>query len=141
MTESLTERLQKKLSSQTAEIEAMTSAELKQLAASLRQQSENELRTMQNAIQGVNLSMTKELRILRQTGRWWWIALAVTWMMVAGLSVWHSMRSDAPGIEQFQSFTKDGRTILLLPDGTEAMTCYRTGSTDPLRCAALPTKD
>ena len=48
MTESLTERLQQRLSSQTAEIEALTSAELTRLASSLKQQSEAALRTIEH---------------------------------------------------------------------------------------------
>ena len=71
----MTERLQQRLSSQTAEIEALTSAELKQLATRLRQQCEAELRTMQSDIQGTSLNMERELRIVRWTGRWWWGAL------------------------------------------------------------------
>ena len=57
MTVSLTERLQQRLSDQTAEIEALTSAELKQLATRLRQQCAAELRTMQSDIQGTSLTM------------------------------------------------------------------------------------
>ena len=66
MTESLTARLQQRLSSQTAEIEALTSAELTRLASNLRQQSEAALRTMQNDIQGTSLMMADELEIIRR---------------------------------------------------------------------------
>ena len=70
MTASLTERLQQRLSDQTAEIEALTSAELTRLASSLRQQSEAALRTMRSDIQDTSTMMADELEIMRWTARW-----------------------------------------------------------------------
>ena len=140
MTESLTARLQQRLSSQTAEIEALTSAELTRLASSLRQQSEAALRTMHSDIQGTSMMMADELEIMRWTARWWWVALIVTWLVIAGLSVWHWMQP-ATGIAQFETFMENGQMFLLLPDGTEPMTCSRAGDTEPLRCVALPMRN
>ena len=132
MTESLTERLQKKLSSQTAEIEALTSAELTRLASSLRQQSEAALRTMQNDSQGTSLMMADELEIVRWTARWWWVALIVTWLAIAGLSVWHWM---SPAPDQFPIFRNGGQSYLMLPEGTEPMICQ---GEQPFLCLKLP---
>lgn len=140
MTESLTERLQQRLSSQTAEIEALTSAELTRLANSLKQQSEAALRTMRSDIQDTSMMMADELEIMRWTARWWWVALIVTWLVIGGFSVWRWMQP-ATGIAQFEIFTENGQTFLLLPDGTEPMTCSRVGGTEPLRCVALPTRN
>ena len=133
MTESLTARLQQRLSSQTAEIEALTSAELTRLASSLRQQSEAALRTMHNDIQGTSLMMADELEIVRWTARWWWVALIVTWLAIGGLSVWHSMR---PGQPPVQTFTSEGRTYLVPPAGAEATTCTR--GEQRFLCVRLP---
>lgn len=132
MTESLTARLQQRLSSQTAEIETLTSAELKRLANSLRQQSEAALRTMQNDIQGTSLMMGKELMIVRWTARWWWVALIVTWLAIAGLSVWHWM---SPASDPFPIFRSGGQSYLMLPNGTEPMICQ---GEQPFLCLKLP---
>ncbi len=132
MTESLTARLQQRLSSQTAEIEALTSAELTRLASSLRQQSEAALRTMQNDIQGTSLMMADELEIVRWTARWWWVALIVTWLAIAGLSVWHWM---SPAPDPFPIFKTGGESYLMLPDGTEPMICQ---GEQPFLCLKLP---
>ena len=140
MTESLTERLQQRLSSQTAEIEALTSAELMRLASSLKQQSEAALRTMRSDIQDTSTMMADELEIMRWTARWWWAALLVTWLVIGGFSVWRWMQPPT-GIAQFETFTENGQMFLLLPEGTEPMTCSRVGGTEPLRCVALPTRD
>ena len=122
MTASLTERLQQRLSSQTAEIEALTSAELKQLATRLRQQCEAELRTMQSDIQGTSLNMERELRIVRWTGRWWWGALIMTWLAIGGLWVWHSMDRDPSLLPIFRS---GGQSYLVLPGGIEPTICQQ----------------
>ena len=140
MTESLTERLQQRLSSQTAEIEALTSAELTRLASSLKQQSEAALRTMRSDIQDTSTLMADELEIMRWTARWWWVALIVTWLVIGGFSVWRWMQP-ATGIAQFETFMENGQMFLLLPDGTEPMTCSRAGDTEPLRCVALPMRN
>ena len=132
MSESLTARLQQRLSSQTAEIETLTSAELKRLANSLRQQSEAALRTMQNDIQGTSLMMGKELMIVRWTARWWWVALIVTWLVIAGLSVWHWM---SPASDPFPIFRSGGQSYLMLPNGTEPMICQ---GEQPFLCLKLP---
>lgn len=132
MTESLTARLQQRLSSQTAEIEALTSAELTRLASNLRQQSEAALRTMQNDIQGTSLMMADELEIMRWTARWWWVALIVTWLAIAGLSVWHWM---SPAPDQFSIFQSEGQSYLVLPKGTEPMICQ---GEQPFLCLKLP---
>ena len=121
MTASLTERLQQRLSSQTAEIEALTSAELKQLATRLRQQCEAELRTMQSDIQGTSLTMARELRIVRWTGRWWWGALIATWLAIGGLWAWHSMERDP----QMPIFRSGGRSYLVPPEGVEPTICQK----------------
>ena len=132
MTVSLTERLQQRLSDQTAEIEALTSAELKQLATRLRQQCAAELRTMQSDIQGTSLMMADELEIVRWTARWWWVALIVTWLVIAGLSVWHWM---SPAPDPFPIFKTGGESYLMLPDGTEPMICQ---GEQPFLCLKLP---
>lgn len=133
MTVSLTERLQQRLSSQTAEIEALTSAELKQLATRLRQQCEAELRTMQSDIQGTSLNMARELRIVRWTGRWWWGALIMTWLAIGALWVWHSMERDP---SQMPIFRSGGQSYLVPPEGVEPKIC-RQGERQFL-CLKLP---
>lgn len=133
MTASLTERLQQRLSDQTAEIEALTSAELKQLATRLRKQCEGELRTMQNDIQSTSLNMARELRIVRWTGRWWWGALITTWLAIAALSIWHLMDRDP---SQMPIFRSGGQSYLVPPEGIEPTIC-RQGERQFL-CLKLP---
>ena len=132
MTESLTARLQQRLSSQTSEIEALTSAELTQLATRLKQQCAAELRTMQSDIQGTSLSMARELRIVRWTGRWWWGALIMTGLAIGGLWAWHSMDRDP----QMPIFRSGGQSYLVLPEGIEPTIC-RQGERQFL-CLKLP---
>jgi len=58
--------------------------------------------------------------------------------MVGGLWAWHSLTNptSAQGIAQYQRFWFEGRTYLMLPEGTEVMTCRSGGQVMP--CAALP---
>ena len=56
------------------------------------------------------------------------------------LLVWRWMQP-ATGIAQFETFMENGQMFLLLPDGTEPMTCSRAGDTEPLRCVALPMRN
>lgn len=136
MTESLTERLQAKLATQTKEIEALTSNELTKLAANLQQQSLEELETMRHAIGATSAMLNVDLQAVKIAGRYWWIALIVTWLAIGGLSAWLWMQPRTAGIELYQTFTYEGQTYLLLPDGTRAMTCKTDGKSVP--CVALP---
>ncbi len=58
--------------------------------------------------------------------------------MVGGLWAWHSLTNPTPsqGIAQYQRFWFEGRTYLMLPEGTEVMTCRSEEQVMP--CAALP---
>jgi hypothetical protein len=141
MTQSLTERLQARHAAQSAEIEALTSAELKKLGESLRRVSEAELRSTQDVIREMQASWTSQLESVNAIARWWWVALIVTWLMVGGFWAWHSW-TRAPstaGIELYQTFTQEGRTYLMLPEGVEPMVCRRGEKTMP--CVALPVEN
>ena len=133
MTQSLTERLQERQAAQMAEIEALTSAELKRLGESLRRASEAELRSTQDAIREMQASWSSQLESVNVIARWWWVALIVTWLAIGGLSVWHSMR---PGQPPVQTFTSEGRTYLVPPAGAEATTCTR--GEQRFLCVRLP---
>ncbi len=138
MTRSLTERLKDRLDSQTAEIEALTSSELKKLAASLKTASEAELRSTHSAIREAHERMRSDLLVLKRFGSWWWGALIVTWLAILGLLAL-LLRASPPetvGIELYQTFSYEGRTYLLLPEGTEAMVCLQGELRVP--CVALP---
>jgi hypothetical protein len=138
MTQSLTERLQARQAAQMTEIEALTSAELKRLAENLRRASEAELNSTHAAIREMNARWTFQLKTINAIARWWWVALIATWVMLGGLWLWHSRASQSPpqGIAQYQTFWYEGRTYLMLPEGTEVMTCRSAGQVMP--CAALP---
>jgi hypothetical protein len=138
MTQSLTERLQARHATQMAEIEALTSAELKKLAENLMRVSEAELISTHDAIRDMNARWTSQLETVNAIARWWWVALIATWVMVGGLWAWHSLSNPTPpqGIAQYQRFWFEGRTYLMLPEGTEVMTCRSEGQVMP--CAALP---
>lgn len=138
MTQSLTERLQARHAAQMAEIEALTSAELKKLAKNLMRVSEAELISTHDAIRDMNARWTSQLETVNAIARWWWVALIVTWLMVGALSVWHSWTSgpSTAGIELYQTFTHEGRTYLMLPEGIEPMICRQGERRMP--CVALP---
>ena len=141
MTQSLTERLQAHHAAQTAEIEALTSAELKKLGESLRRVSEAELRSTQDAIREMQASWRSQLKSVNAIARWWWVALIVTWLAAGVWSVWHSW-TRAPstaGIALYQTFTHEGRTYLMLPEGVEPMVCREGEKTMP--CMALPVEN
>ena len=133
MTESLTARLQKRLASQSAEIEIMTSAELKRLAASLKHESEAVLRSTQSDIHATTEKLNGSLRRLRMFGTWWWVALIVTWLTIGGFYAWHSLR---PSLPEMRSFTSEGWTYLVPPAGAEATTC--TNGQSQFLCLRLP---
>lgn len=141
MTQSLTERLQARHATQMAEIEALTSAELKKLASNLMRVSEAELISTHDAIREMNARWTSQLETVNAIARWWWMALIVTWLMVGVLSAWHSWTTapSTAGIELYQTFTHEGRTYLMLPEGTEAMVCRQGERRMP--CMALPVED
>ena len=141
MTQSLTERLQARHAAQTAEIEALTSAELKRLGESLRRVSEAELRSTQSVIREMQESWSSQLESVNAIARWWWVGLIVTWLMMGGLSAWHSWtsRPSTAGIELYQTFTHEGRTYLMLPEGVEAMICRQGERRMP--CVALPVEN
>ena len=138
MTQSLTERLQAHHAAQTAEIEALTSAELKKLGESLRRVSEAELRSTQDVIREMQARWTSQLESVNAIARWWWVALIVTWVTVGGLWAWHSWTSapSTAGIELYQTFTHEGRVYLMLPEGIEPMICRQGERRMP--CVALP---
>ena len=141
MTRSLTERLQERQAAQTAEIEALTLSELKRLGESLRRASEAELRSTQDAIREMQASWRSQLESVNAIARWWWVALIVTWLMAGGFWAWHSW-TRAPstaGIELYQTFTQEGRTYLMLPEGVEPMVCCEGEVQMP--CVALPVEN
>lgn len=138
MTRSLTERLQERQAAQTAEIEALTLSELKKLGESLRRASEAELRSTQDVIREMQASWSSQLESVNAIARWWWVALIVTWLMAGGFWAWHSW-TRAPstaGIELYQTFTHEGRTYLMLPEGIEPMICRQGERRMP--CVSLP---
>ena len=151
MTQSLTERLAERLATQSAEIERLTTSELQQLGERLRKESETALFSMRNglheAIGTATRPLIADLERLRAFGRWWWPALALTWLMMAALTGlllwlwtsptgWPGTRSTSEGIGMYQSFSFEGRTYLMLPPGTEALTCRQGETTRP--CVVLP---
>ncbi len=141
MTQNLTERLQERLNQQTAEIEELTVNELKQLASKLQHESNRVLNTTQAHILATSEDLEQSLHRLRRFGRWWWAGLIVAYLLIGVLSVWHSMTPEpktTAGIELYQTFTHEGRTYLLLPDGTQALTCTETTSGTPITCMLLP---
>lgn len=138
MTQKLTERLQERLAQQSAEIEELTLSELRQLAKRLQRESELVLSSTQANIRATTEEVNASLTRLKRFGKWWWAALIVTWLMIGGLSVWHSTVPKTAGIELYQTFTFGDRTYLLLPEGTRAVTCTETGSARKIPCVQLP---
>lgn len=138
MTRSLTERLQERLDSQSAEIEALTLSELKRLGESLRRASQAEFSSTESAISEMNARWSSQLESVNAIARWWWVGLIVTWVMVGVLSVWHSWTSgpSTAGIALYQTFTHEGRTYLMLPEGVEPLICRQGERRMP--CVALP---
>lgn len=143
MTQSLTERLAERLATQSAEIEALTASELKQLGERLRTESEVALASMRNAIhesiETTRRPLLRDLERLRGIGRWWWGTLVLSWATIAMLmafSLWLWARPEAGGIATYETFSYQGRTFLLLPEGTQPMTC--TKGERRQACVVLP---
>lgn len=143
MTQSLTERLQERLATQSAEIERLTASELSKLGTSLRSESEAALRSMSGSIhesiEATTRPLRRDLERLKGIGRWWWGTLILSWATIAMLlafSLWLWTRPEASGIATYETFTYGGRTFLLLPEGTEAMTC--TQGERRQACVVLP---
>lgn len=143
MTQSLTERLQERLATQSAQIEALTASELKQLGERLRKESEVALASMRSAIhesiETTRRPLLRDLERLRGTGRWWWGTLLLSWATIAMLMAflaWRWISPEPTGLAMYQTFTYAGRTYVMLPEGTEAMTCRQGARLVP--CMALP---
>lgn len=149
MTQSLTERLAERLATQSAEIEALTTSELARLGQSLRSESEAALSSMRSAMAesmaSTTASLTRDLDRLKRLGRWWWGTLLLSWATIAMLmafSLWLWMspptttaRLSGMGVDPV--FTAEGRTYLLLPQGSQALQC-RQGQEQWVPCVALP---
>ena len=139
MTESLTERLRQRVASQTAENEKILKAELGTLTTGIKKQLTDELASIQRDIFTTSRSIDSDLRSLRWASRYWWIALLVTWIVGGGLLTWHSMREDgtrAMTLADYQTFQQDGRTYLIVPNGSEVVTCLSNENT--VGCVRLP---
>ena len=139
MTESLTERLRQRAASQTAEAETILKAELSKLSSGIRQQLTGELARIQSDITATSLRISTDLTALKWASRYWWIALLVTWIVGGGLLTWHSMREDgarAMTLADYQTFQQDGRTYLIVPNGSEVVTCLSNENT--VGCVRLP---
>lgn len=154
MTQSLTERLQERLATQAAEIEKLTASELHKLGESLRIESEAALASMQSAmaksIMGTTRPLMRDLEQLRGIGRWWWSALALTWLMLAMLTgfslwLWASPPASLPtgatgwgtgGTVRLHTFTDEGTTYAMLPEGARVWTCLHRERSVP--CIRLP---
>ena len=141
MTESLTERLRQRAASQTAEAETILKAELSKLSSGIRQQLTGELSRIQSDITATSLRISTDLTALKWASRYWWIALIATWLIGGGLLTWHSMNGSGGSLGQmslsdYQTFTQDGRKYLIVPTGSEVVTCLR-GET-AVGCVLLP---
>ena len=141
MTESLTERLRQRAASQTAEAETILKAELSKLSSGIRQQLTGELARIQSDITATSLRISADLTALKWASRYWWIALILTWLIGGGLLTWHSMSGNgsSPGqmsLSEYQTFTQEGRTYLIVPMGSEAVTCMRNDRA--VGCVLLP---
>lgn len=141
MTESLTERLRQRVTSQTAETEKIINAELGKLTNGIRRQLNADLASIQNDITATSLRISGDLSALRWASRYWWIALILTWLIVGGLLTWHSMSGSggSPGqmsLSDYQTFTHEGRKFLIVPVGSEPASCIQSGQT--VGCVLLP---
>ena len=144
MTQSLTERLAERLATQSAEFERLTTSELRQLGERLKAESETALSSMSAslhaALETAMQPLSGDLSRLRRWGRWWWAALALTWLTMAALTalllwLWTSPNG-SEGIGLYQTFRFEGRSYLLVPEGTMAVTCRRGEEERP--CLVLP---
>mgnify|MGYP003627561432 CR=1 FL=1 len=144
MTESLTERLRLRAAAQATENEKIISGELSKLTATIKQQLNDELRSIQNDISGTSLRISADLTALKWASRYWWAALIATWLIWGGLYTWHSITATNSGPTQsgpmtladYQTFTHEGRSYLIVPQGSIATTC--TSGEDVVGCIALP---
>lgn len=137
MTRSLAERLQEKLSDQTAEIAAMTDSELKKLSEHVTQSVAAELNGIEIVIARSVNGMTDDLPRLKWIVGATWAALIVSLCLVI-FSAWLSIQPRPvqvmpSGVRSFQS---DGRTYLTVPEGIEPKTCL--DGRQEILCLLLP---
>ena len=138
MTQSLKERLAERLESQTAEIEAMTAAELKKLADAAQKQATTELERMKRGIHEQSAEMSETLRQLS----WLKNVVAVTWgclivsLMVAGLLIWRS-EQERPPFMALPIVTSGEAAYALLPAGSRVIECRLREELVP--CMEIPT--
>lgn len=137
MTLSLKERLAERLESQSAEIEAMTAAELKKLAVAAQRHATNELERMRSDIHDLSEELSATLRQLS----WLKNIVAATWgglivsLMVAGLLVWQSKQAQPPFMV-FPMAVSNDTGYAILPEGSQPITCTLNGKRVP--CVEIP---
>lgn len=128
---------------QSADIEALTTSELSKLGVSLRIESGVALTSMRNAILGsietTTRPLSRDVVRPRGIGLWCWVMLVVIWATIAmfmALSVRRWVSPEPIRLALHQTFTCAGRTYVMLPERIEAVTC-RQGAR-PARCMAFP---
>lgn len=134
MTQTLTARLAARLESQTAEIEALTAAELTKLAAGVRESANAALSSIELDILRRRDAIRGELPWLKWILFGTWAALIAS-LSLAGFLLWRSTASE-PSRASFPTFSEEGQTYLVLPAGAETVPC-RSGS-ETLVCVVLP---
>ena len=149
MTQSLTERLAEQLEEQRAAIESVTASELQKLGANLGTELSAVLAStgsaMAESVARTTASITRDLERLRRVGRWWAGALVLSWVTIVallGLLLWHWMSPPSTaallsGAGVDPVFSAEGRTYLLLPQGSQALRCQQ-GRGQWVPCVALP---
>lgn len=149
MTQSLTERLQEREAETRARIDSLTASELQRLGASLRSESDAALASIRSVTAESAASVTA--LFARDTSRlrrfWPWIVgtVVVSWatsLVLLGLLLWHWMSPPSTatllsGAGVDPVFTAEGRTYLLLPQGSQALRCQQ-GRGPWVPCVALP---
>ena len=143
MTQSLKERLAERLESQTAEIEAMTAAELKKLANAAQKHAATELARIESDIRAQNQKIGATLRQFSWmkgvvVGTW---ACLIVSLMLTGFLVW---RSTVPPMRTatLPTFTDaEGRSYVVLPFGSETSPCHSRTSGATLTCVELPRRE
>ena len=136
MTQSLTERLQERLESQTAEIAALTESELRKLSQRVSMSVISELKEIEIAIARSTYRITNELPSLYWIVGLTWAALIVS-LGLTGFLLRRSSQASSITDMPLEIFQSEGQTLMIIPDDANPVSCKDTNGVDRI-CLRLP---
>ena len=136
MTQSLAERLHKRLESQTDEIAALTESELRRLSQRVSANVSFELNEISIAIAQATHGIRREFPSLKWIVGLTWAALIVS-LSLTGFLLWRSSQPASVTDMPLKIFRSEGQTLMIIPDDAKPVSCKDTSGVDRI-CLRLP---